>query len=178
MQDLIDKIYIAMGIDECILPTNIVSHFVSEWMLVFPDNDCLALYNSVVSCYEWLIKNSAALDSTEGVAKREKEAGIETEVFERKSGENTQLWIDSLARFEKSPATMFPSCRDQFSTVTSGRVIVGGVNEDKIRDINCDESIRTGGASETCGVRWGSRASQRRRGSGRRGSFRLPSNGC
>ena len=173
IEELVAKIRVAMGIlSEDILPTSVITHFITEWLTVYPDNLCLALYNATVSCYEWLINSSAASDASEGVVKREKEANVEVEMFERRVGENTQLWIDALSRFEENPSLMFPACRDQLNKVTTGRVIVGGVREDKIRDINCDRNIRTGGASEIVGVRWGTRKSfSRRRGFG---GFLLP----
>lgn len=177
MQELIDKIYIGMGVTTDILPLDIVTFYLNEWTSVYPDptQECLVLYNTVVSCYEWLIKQSAASDSSEGVVKREKEQNIEIEMFERKSGDNTQLWIDSLERFESNPSLVFPSCRDTFKLTPFGRVIVGGVKEDKIKSINNNRNIRTGGASERCGVRWGSTSYRRNT---YKSSFRLPSDDC
>jgi hypothetical protein len=168
MQDLIDKIYLVMGVDVETLPLEVVEHFLNEWLLVYPTNECLALYNTIVSCYEWLIKQSAAEDASDGVVKREKEAGVEVEMFERKSGENTQMWVTALERFEQNPTLSLPSCREQFTTLNTGRVIVGGVNTTTIKSIRNNRKIRTGGASELTGV------DTVRYPRGRRGSFRLP----
>lgn len=136
MQDLIDKIYLVMGIGEDTLPLNIVTYYLTEWQTVYPNSDCLAVYNTIVSCYEWLIRQSAALDASEGVVKSEKEANIEIEMFERKAGDNTAVWQTALDMFEKNPSLSLPSCKNELRNSNSGLVIIGGVDPAKVAGLS------------------------------------------
>lgn len=152
MQDLIDSIYRAMGLDDCSLPLSVVDGFLSDWLAVFPDSECLALHNTVVSSYEWLVRN-AATTSSGGGKRREKNGRREIELD---GFDMSGVWNNALDSYLESPWSAFPTCRDELGVLNTGRVIVGGVDENAIQDINNNPNIRTGGADEVCGVRRGS----------------------
>ena len=126
MQELIDKIYLVMGVDSTVLPLPIVEHFLSEWLSVYPESDCLAIYNTIVSCYEWLIRQASATDAVDGVVKREKELNVEVEMFERKVGKDANTWQYALDMFEQDPSASLPSCRDELVTSHASMVVIGG----------------------------------------------------
>lgn len=151
MNALITKILIAMGLSDGDIPTNILEHFVTEWQVEYPtpEQECQVLHNSVVSLYGWLIKESAK-DASGGGKVREKEMHAEIEMY---GYDKSVDWKNALNSYLKAPWEAFPSCRSTFTNKLIGVVKVGGVSEKEIDDINNDKDIRTGGASETCGVR-------------------------
>lgn len=148
MEELIARIKMAMGFTGTEVTDELITAFLTEWQTVYPSNECLALHNTVVSLYEWLIKNSAS--GASGGGKRRERTGkreIELDTY-NKAGD----WELALNSYLDSPWSAFPSCRDVLGANTIGRVIVGGVDKTKIDAINNNTNIRTGGASEVTGV--------------------------
>ncbi|MCP3683204.1 MAG: hypothetical protein GY861_10990 [bacterium] len=149
MQELIDKILFAMGISEEDIPLEVITYYLEQWLEIYPDNECLALHNTVLSLYDWLIKD-ASKNASGGGNRKEKVGNVQVEVG---ATNKSQDWQDAKDAYLESPWTAFPSCRDELGKGVAGRVIVGGVREDSIDAVNCNDNIRTGGASEVCGVR-------------------------
>lgn len=150
MQEMIEKIVYAMGLTPECADLAVVVHYINAWTEVYPDNKCLVLHNVVVSLYEYLIKASAQTASGGG-GRRERKGDREIEIT---GGYDKSVdWEKALDAYLDNPWAAFPQCRDQLSGEGGlGRVIVGGVDEKKIAEINRDYNIRTGGASECGGV--------------------------
>ncbi|AUR87521.1 hypothetical protein NVP1101O_110 [Vibrio phage 1.101.O._10N.261.45.C6] len=147
MDELIEKVLFAMGLDPSCADLSVVNHYLDEWGTVFPDNQCLVLHNTVVSLYEYLIKASAP-NASGGGKRKEKQGRREIEID---NYDKSKDWENALNAYLNSPWTAFPSCREELSKGT-GRVIIGGVDENKINEINVNPNIRTGGATEQGGV--------------------------
>lgn len=146
MEELIARIKMAMGFTGGEVTDELITAYLTEWLLVYPDNECLALHNTVISLYEWLIKNSAS-GASGGGKRREKVGKREIELNQYdKAGD----WEKALDTYLDSPWSTFPSCRDVLGN--GSVVIVGGVDRSKVDAINCDSTIVTGGASEVTGV--------------------------
>lgn len=148
MADTSDKILFAMSLEPCDIPPEVISYYYEEWKTVFPDSECLALHNTVVSLYEWLIRD-ANKNSSGGGYRKEKVGGVQVEVGEVDKASD---WENALESYLDAPWSAFPSCKDELGAGVTGRIIVGGVDESQIESINCNSNIRTGGASEVCGV--------------------------
>ncbi len=149
MDDRINKVLFAMGLDPSCADLGVVEYFLDEWGQVFPDNNCLIMHNTVVSLYEYLIKASAP-NASGGGRRREVQGKRQIELD---NYDKSKDWQNALDSYLNSPWTAFPSCRDELSGSSGlGRVIIGGVDETKIQQINNDVNIRTGGASEVGGV--------------------------
>lgn len=130
MQDLIDKIYFATSLDSSDIPEDVINYYLTEWGVVFPDNDCLVLHNTVVSIYEWLIKQ-AAKDASGGGNRKEKVGDVQVEVGATDKTEDYQKALDN---YLDDPSAAFPSCKDVLGK-TSKRVILGGTSRSEVERV-------------------------------------------
>ena len=149
-EEIINLVRLVMGNPaESVLPTTIIQLYVEQYQILYPDSDCKVLYNTILSCYQWLIGQSS-VGSSGGGKRREKNGKREVEIEGyNKSGD----WKAALSNFLKNPSQLLPQCAVEFGENKGlGRVIVGGVNEDLINSINDDPNRRTGGANEKTGV--------------------------
>jgi len=151
VEELVAAVRLAMGnIPPSILPDEVITAYVEAYLLQYPDSDCQVLYHSIVSCYTWLIANSAAGASGGGKRKEvNNKRSIEVDDYNKSSD-----WQTAMDNFISNPGLLLPQCAVEFnSNQGMGVVIVGGVREDRIRDINDDPNQRNGGASERGGIK-------------------------
>ena len=149
--DLLAYVYRAMGLTSSDIDETILQSYLDDWTSIYPDNDCLAMHNTVISMYEYLMRSEAP-EASGGGRRREKEGNVEYEIEDY---DKSSDWSDALKAYLNSPSSAFPLCKVEFDALKKGgnsRVIVGGVREDKICDINRNPNQRTGGANEICGV--------------------------
>ena len=149
--ELVAKILRAMGLNEEILPVAIIEEYIKLWQEIYPDNECLVLYNVIKSLYNYLIQQAAIHDVGQGKTyEKEKEGDVEI-TLELNKYNKAEVWKEALANFLKNPWDLLPECKVEFAKSTPP-VIVGGVNETKIEQVNTNTNNRTGGASERGGV--------------------------
>ena len=150
MQDLIEQILFAMGLDECDIPQDVIAYYLEEWQTVYPEPEdrCFVLHYTVLSLYDWLIKD-ASKNASGGGTREEKVGNVQ---IKEGATDKSVDWQNAKDAYLESPWTAFPSCKDQLAKGVAGRVIVGGVRKNKIDEINLNDNIRTGGASEVGGV--------------------------
>ena len=137
MQELIDQIYLAMGVTEDQLPLTTVTSYLTFWIAEFPDNDCQVIYNTILSCYGWLIRNANA-NSNNG-KRRERNGKREIEVQDTNQA---QSWEDALANFKKAPWEALPQCKDELSSNVRSRIIIGGVRKDEYDRVKDNSNSR------------------------------------
>ncbi len=140
-----EKILMVLGLTDFVSVT-LVEYYLEEWATVFPDNECLVMHNTVVSIYEYLIRE-AATTSSGGGSRREKQGEREIEVDDY---DLATSWQDALDSYLDNPSSAFPSCKEALTPQEDsllGRVIVGGVSKERIKSIEKDRNIVTGGAS-------------------------------
>lgn len=149
MNDLIDRILFAMALDSGDIPDEVITYYLNEWQTVYPNSECLVLHNTVVSLYEWLIRD-ASKSATGGGKIKEREGDVEIEEDEVNKAVD---WESALTSYLDSPWSAFPSCREELGKGISGRIKVGGVDETEIDRVKCGIDVRDGQASEISGVR-------------------------
>jgi hypothetical protein len=122
--DLITLIYLMLGITPSDIPEEIVQLFLDQYLLLYPDNECLVLYHTTISVYNWLIRKSGA-DAVSG-SRREKKGRREIEI--RDSNKSSD-WKGALDNFLRSPWETYPQCRATFASGIGPRIIIGGVSK-------------------------------------------------
>lgn len=128
-----EKILIAMGLVNGDIPQNVIDYYLSEWQTVYPDNNCLALYNTIASLYEWLIK-SASKNGSGGGKRKEKSGKREIEVDDYNKANDWQKAYDT---FLDDPTNSLPSCKDAFKK-KGARIYLGGTEKDVYEKIKND----------------------------------------
>lgn len=134
--DVTNKIYFATGLDVCDVPPEVITYFYEEWLVVFPDNECLVLHNTVVSIYEWLIKSSAKTDTGQFGLRTEKVGNVQVTV---KGIVKSEDWSKALDEYLKEPTAAFPSCKGIIG-VKKGRIIFGGTNKKDVKAIRSNSN--------------------------------------
>jgi len=172
MDDIVKKILMAMGLTEEDIPVDVIEYWILAWQEVYPDNECLVLHNTVLSLYEWLIRQSAK-DASGGGKVKEKEGLAEIELDRYNKSVD---WEKALEDYLKAPWLAFPFCKEELAKGIINRVKVGGVRKDEICKIKRDKNIRDGGASEISGVRQPNAMRYRR--TGPRDSFLTKDDDC
>lgn len=131
MEQLINRIMFAMGLVDGDIPENVIDHFLNEWLTAFPSNECLALHNTIISLYEWLIRN-AARDGSGGGSKKEKVGDYEVSTADFNKATDWQRAYD---KYLDNPDSALPSCKGSLKS-NGATIIIGGTNRDKVRDVN------------------------------------------
>ena len=126
---LVDLIYLLLGLTEEDIPRAVVAYFLEQWEQLYPDNECLVLFNTIKFVYFWLMETALA-GSVKGRI-REKRGRREIEIEESSKEEE---WYLALSNFLKAPWNLLPQCRTEFMSNGSGcsQVILGGLKEDNI----------------------------------------------
>lgn len=130
MEELIQKIYFATSLGGDDVPSDVVEYYLTEWGIVFPDNECLVLHNTVVSLYEWLIQQ-AAKDASGGGSREEKVGN--TQVKEG-AYDKTKDYQNALDHYLNDPSSAFPSCRNVLVS-TGKRVVIGGTSRNEVERV-------------------------------------------
>lgn len=154
-EEIIDYIYLIMGITEEDIPREVVTAFYTIRKAAQPDlDDCLIIYYTILDCYTWLIRNSIANGGLAGARVREREGGLE---YEEQQGQNksyADYWQDQRDEFEKNPNL---PCLDSVST--RGKLIIGGVRVDEhTRVISDTNSLGNGYSIGNCKTKYYSRS--------------------
>lgn len=123
-------IYLFMGTTSIKLPLATVDYYLEYYHSVTPNNECQILYKTVVSCYEWLIRNSAST-SVSG-SRREKKGRREIEV---KDSNSSVDWTKALSRFLNNPWEAIPHCRTELQNTTETYLYIGGVSKIKVAEV-------------------------------------------
>ena len=101
----------AMGLTEEDIPVDVIEYWILAWQEVYPDNECLVLHNTVLSLYEWLIRQSAK-DSSGGGKVKEKEGLAEIELDRYNKSVD---WEKALEDYLKAPWLAFPFCKEELA---------------------------------------------------------------
>lgn len=124
-EEIIDYVYLLMGITEETLPRSVVEALYDIRVAANPDlDDCLLTYYLVLDCYNWLINNSIENGGLAGGRIREREGSLE---YEEQQGQNksyADYWQDRRDAFEKNPN--LPCLNGN-----TGKAIIGGVRVDE-----------------------------------------------
>lgn len=129
--DILNRLLLAMGLVEGDVPPSTIEHFFNEWGMVFPDNQCLQLHNTIASLYEWLIRN-AARDASGGGSRDEKVGDMQLKVSNFNKGID---WKAAYDRYLENPDAALPACRGQL-VANGATIIINGTNKDTVRNIN------------------------------------------
>lgn len=127
--DLVELLYFLLGLTPEDIPVVVVSYFLQRWQEIYPDNDCLVLYNTIKSIYLWLIEKENS--STSNGLIKEKRGKREIEV----DGTDEYLkWVDALESFTRNPWDILPQCREQFIENGGGAspIVIGGVKRNEV----------------------------------------------
>lgn len=129
-ETVLNKILMAMGLSDGDIPTSVIEYFYNGWLEVYPDNECLVIYNTIASLYEWLIKN-AAKDGSGGGNRKEKVGDVEVSYGSYNKGED---WEAAYEQFLDNPVAALPSCRDQFQQSKHANIIITGTSKSQVED--------------------------------------------
>lgn len=131
--DQITKILMAMGLSEGIIPQEVIDYYLAEWTSVYPDNECLALHNTISSLYEWLIRSSAN-EGSGGGSTKEKVGNTEISYSDYNKGRD---WEDAYNNYLNDPTSALPSCRGVLKS-NGATIIINGTSKSKVKEINCN----------------------------------------
>jgi len=128
-------IYLLLGLTPADIPAEVIDYFIAQWSLIYPDNNCMVIYNTVKSIYNWLV-GSASAKAVSG-KRREKRGRREIEV---ENSNNAVNWKTALDNFLKSPWEILPQCRADFVANGAGnsRLTVGGTKKDEVERVRDD----------------------------------------
>lgn len=129
-ETILNKIYMAMGLSEGDLPPAVIEYFYNGWAVVYPDNTCLTIYNTIASLYEWLIKN-AAKDASGGGNRKEKVGDVEVTIGAYNKGED---WEGAYEQFMDNPTAALPSCKDVLGTSKGATILITGTSKSRYED--------------------------------------------
>ena len=129
-EELIALIYLMLNLTTSDIPTEIVQIFLDEYQKLYPDNDCMVLYNTTISIYNWLIRK--ANGEAVGGKRKEKKGRREIEVQDYSTTDN---WKNSLKSFLANPWEVYPQCRSTLAENASSRLIIGGVKKDIVESV-------------------------------------------
>lgn len=113
----------------------VIELFLNRWETYFditttPANEPYVLYNTVVSCLQWLI--ASATSKGENYDERFEKIGDET--ISTKGGSQLQAWKDLLAFIEVNPEYVDNTLKDSLKNL----IIVGGVRRDEFNRVKRD----------------------------------------
>ena len=129
-EEIVNLLYLMLGLTESDIPREVVALYVAQFVSIYPDNECLVLYNSSVAIYNWLIRKSGA-DAVSG-KRREKKGQREIEV---QDSDKSSSWKNALDTFLKSPWEVFPQCRAELSATACSNIIIGGVSKSEVNRV-------------------------------------------
>tara|TARA_R100000541_G_C1897352_1_gene83977 strand:+ start:33811 stop:34311 length:501 start_codon:yes stop_codon:yes gene_type:complete len=138
-EELITKILFAMGLESGDIPENVINHYLTEWLIVYPDNTCLAIYNTIASLYEWLIKSSA-VDGSGGGSYSEKIGGVTVSANNYNKGVD---WENAYDIFLDNPTAALPSCRDVLKKSPKSGFIINGTSVSEVERIRNNPDSNT-----------------------------------
>lgn len=138
-EQLITKILFAMGLSEGDIPSQVIDYYLTEWLAVYPDNDCLAIYNTIASLYEWLIKN-AANEGSGGGNKKEKVGNTEISYGNYNKGVDWQAAYD---KFLDNPTAALPSCKESLKKSPKSGFIINGTSVSEVERIRNNPDSNT-----------------------------------
>lgn len=142
---IIDLIYLLLGITISDIPRAIVQLFVDEYQVIYPgdDGECQVLYNTTISVYQYLIR-SANANATSG-RRKEKKGRREIEL---ENVNKASTWQAALTSFIKAPWLTFVQCRDIIAKNLTSRITIGGTKKDEVERVQ-DNSNSFNQYSET-----------------------------
>lgn len=123
----------AMGLSDGDIPSTVIEYFYNGWVEVYPDNECLAIYNTIASLYEWLIKN-AAKEGSGGGNRKEKVGQLEITLGAYNKGED---WEGAYEKFLANPSAALPSCKDVLGTSKGATIMITGTSKSQYKDTLC-----------------------------------------
>lgn len=132
-ETVLNKIFMAMGLSEDDLPSSVIEYFYNSWAEVYPDNECLSIYNTIASLYEWLIK-SAAKDASGGGSYKEKVGDVEVTLGGYNKGTD---WEDAYDNFLSNPTAALPSCKDVLGRKKGANIMITGTSKSQYHDTAC-----------------------------------------
>jgi hypothetical protein len=138
-EERIAYIRVILGdISEQLLPTATIDLFLSRWELQFdvdnkPENEPLVLWNSTVSCLQYLISKTVSSGNI-GTSRTEK---IGQEQISVTGGSQLQAWKDLLQYITENPDFIDPSLGG-FDNL----IIIGGVRKDKFEEVRKDPNSK------------------------------------
>lgn len=141
-EQIIQRIRILLGnISEEDLPTTVIEMFLSTWKYSMdvenhPERLPLAVYNTMISCVNWLIVQEVSSGNSSVTERLEK---IGDETISIKGGSSWASWKDFLEWLLENPDYVDPSLNN-----VSGLVIVGGVRWGEYHRVKCDRDSRNG----------------------------------
>lgn len=128
------------GIDETVLPDEVILLFYNRWALYFdlanhPEKLPYVLYNTVVSCLQWLIAKSTA--SGGSYTSRTEKIGDE-QISVSGGTSQVQAWQDLLDYILANPDYVDPSLSGGLENL----IIIGGVRWDRYCEVKADPNSR------------------------------------
>lgn len=127
--DLSTIIYIAMGIDENYLSKDIVDYYLDAWGEVY-SNEWQIVHNTILSCYEYLIRASSSEASGGGTRDESNAVRRITLTNYNKSSD----WESAMRRYLKAPWQVLPQYRKYMKPKLGISII--GVRRDKVANSN------------------------------------------
>lgn len=138
-QERIDYIRLILGdISQALLPDATINVFLTRWEDYFdvtnnPDKEPLVLWNSTVSCLQYLISKTVSSGNI-GTSRMEK---IGDEQISTSGGSQLQAWKDLLQYITDNPDVVDPSLNSLDSLI-----IIGGVRQDKFDEVKYNTNSR------------------------------------
>lgn len=128
------------GVDETTLPDEVILLFYNRWVIYFdlannPDKLPYVLYNTVVSCLQWLITKATASGNT--YASRTEKIGDE-QISVSGGVSQVQAWKDLLDYILTNPDYVDPSMSNGLENL----IIIGGVRWDRYCEVKSDPNSR------------------------------------
>lgn len=136
----LQKIYTLFGLTTTDIAEDVTQYYLDEWASIYPDNDCLALYNATVSVLEYMIKQADITDASVGTLAQEKEGNTTITYDTSTDSSSADYWRDILERFLNDPELTYPTCRSVLSI--SQKVFIGGTSaKEAARVSNKQDSV-------------------------------------
>lgn len=130
-EELIHRIRMLLGnVSEGVLPDDVIEMFLETWKTYYnspadPSKLPLVIYNTVVSCLEWLLINDVTSGNS-SLSERLEKIGDETiSIKQQNASQNFKNWQNMLDYILENPQYVDPTLSG------TGRVIVGGVRRDQ-----------------------------------------------